>query len=133
MARPRKPSNVLALHGAFKKDPARARAREAEPVPVVELGPAPETFNALEKSAYDELVRKSHPGVMCDSDSVVVQMGAVLLAKLRADTQAFTAAEFGRLQSVLASLGMTPADRSRVQVRKDAPKADPLDEFARAG
>jgi hypothetical protein len=71
--------------------------------------------------------------VLCESDGVVVEVGAVLLASLRADTRAFTPPQFGRLMAVLGALGMTPADRSKVKViHRDKAGADPLDEFSAA-
>lgn len=129
MARPRKPTNVLELKGAFKKDPRRAAAREDEPQPVTPIGPAPEHFDEVQAACYDELVRRAHAGVLCDSDAITVEVGAVLLARLRTKTDEFTAGEFGRIQAILGALGMTPADRSKVAAIKQGEKANPYAEF----
>ena len=129
MARPRKPSNVLELTGAFRKNPARAAEREGEPPAQVPIGPAPKHFSPEQVDAYDELVRRAHAGVLCDSDGVAVEVGAVLLARLRKAPDDFTAGEFGRLQAILGTLGMTPADRSKVSAIKPREKQDPYAEF----
>ena len=133
MARPRKPTSVLQLRGSFKHNPDRGRARENEPQPTAEISAAPAHFDETQAACYDELVRRAHAGVLCDSDGVAVEVGAVLLARLRTKTDEFTVGEFGRLQAVLGALGMTPADRSKVSALKpkdDGP--DPLAEFFRA-
>jgi hypothetical protein len=129
MGRPRKPTNVLELTGAFRKNPARAAERDDEPAADVPIGPAPPHFDALQVEAYDELVRRAHRGVLCDSDGVAVEVGAVLLARLRKAPDDFTAGEFGRLQAILGTLGMTPADRSKVSAIKPREKANPYSEF----
>lgn len=41
MARPRKPTNLLAINGAYSKNPARAKEREGEPEPSGGLGEPP--------------------------------------------------------------------------------------------
>lgn len=133
MARPRKPTNVLELTGAFKANPSRGRERENEPSPEEPISDAPAHFDAGQAEAYRELVRKAHRGVLCDADSVVVEAGAVLLARMRKAPDEFTAGEFGRLEAILGKLGMTPADRSKVSAPKKAPHGDPLDEFQAAG
>lgn len=52
MAPPRKPSNVLALKGSFKKNPARGADRVNEPEPVGEIGEAPPYLDENEKSCW---------------------------------------------------------------------------------
>jgi hypothetical protein len=118
MARPRKPTNILELKGAFKKDPQRFAARENEPVPVSGLGDAPGYMTFEQKECFQEIRSKAHPGTMSDADSVAVEIAACLLAEFRADPQEFTAAKLGRLQAFLGQFGMTPADRSKVAAPK---------------
>lgn len=121
MPRPRKPTAVLQLTGAFRKDPQRAAARADEPMPEGDAGPAPAYFDEHQRAAYAELIRMAHTGVLCSSDSVAVEIGAVLLARLRTNPNGFKPGEFSRLQAILAALGMTPADRSRVSALKPKP------------
>lgn len=115
MARPRTPTNVLELRGSNKKHPERARERVNEPEATTEISGPPAYLDDAQREAYVELVAKSHAGVLCGSDSVIVESAAILLARMRTKTDEFTAGEFARLQAVLGSLGMTPADRSKVK------------------
>lgn len=56
MARPRTPTNVLKLRGAFKKDPARGREREDEPIVTEPLGEPPEDWNDWQLKAWANIV-----------------------------------------------------------------------------
>ena len=49
--RPPKPTNLLELTGAFKRNPQRARARAGEPMPASGLGPPPPHF-MIEEPAF---------------------------------------------------------------------------------
>lgn len=66
MARPRKPSNILELNGAFKRNPARGKARENEPVPNGEIGDPPNHLPANVAECWREIVGFAHPGVLCN-------------------------------------------------------------------
>jgi hypothetical protein len=128
--RPRTPTEILALRGAFKRHPERKRQRTGEPVPATPIGPAPAYFDAAQSAAYADLVRQAAAGILCDADGVAVEAAAVLLARMRAHGDAFTAGEFGRLQALLAAFGMSPADRSKVAPRPPPQRGpDPWSEF----
>lgn len=133
MGRPRTPSNVLALRGAFKNHPERKAERAAEPQVVDEIGDPPDWFTSEEFMCWHEIVAIAHPGTLSHGDRLIVEHGAQLLAMLRASRWQVHPTMLIRWESFLSKLGLTPADRSRVQVRKAAPDADPLDEFAPAG
>lgn len=126
MGRPRTPTNVLDARGAFARHPERKRARAAEPEPASELGEPPEHFTAEQSACWREFARLAHRDVMADADRIAVEMAAVLLADFRADPSGFSSAKYQRLQSLLATFGMTPADRSRVGATKQQPKANPF-------
>lgn len=130
MGRPRTPSNVLALRGAHKKHPERARERANEPEASGDIGPAPESLSPEAKACWDEIVRVAHAGTLSSGDRLVVEYGAQLLATLRAAKWDVPSALLARWEGFLSKLGMTPADRSRVSVGKPKEEADPLDEFA---
>jgi hypothetical protein len=74
----------------------------------------------------------AHRGTLSRNDRLIVEHGAQLLAELRRENWKVNPALMIRWEGVLAKLGMTPADRSRVSVRKQAADANPLDEFAQA-
>ena len=114
MGRPRKPSNVHRLSGAFAKNPKRGRARANEPVPNPELGAPPAYFDDAQKACWAEFADIMPPGVIAKSDRIIVEMAARLLAQYRS-ADGLQAMAMRQLMSVLASLGLTPADRSKVQ------------------
>lgn len=114
MAAPRKPTNVLALKGAFRKDPARGRARANEPAPDGELGPAPEHLTEVERACWVEVVSLCHANTLCRADRLIVEHCARLLAMLRgAESYDDTRLQI-RFEASLGKLGLSPADRSRV-------------------
>lgn len=132
MARPRKPTNVLQLTGAFKKDPQRAAARVDEPDPEGDIGDPPAHLTEIERGCWVELVGLCHEGVLCAADRPFMEYGARVWAQLRSDL--FIDPKLGiRFETVCARLGMTPADRSKVQARKKDAEKDPYSEFGAAG
>jgi len=119
--RPRKPTAVQELKGADRK-PSRwlRQGRDKEPQP---LGPLtfepPVHLTELQKEAYQHLVENAHPKVLCQADSAIVEMGAVLLARFRSELDEFPMSKFKPLISILDRLGMTPSARSKVQAMPD--------------
>ena len=129
MARPRKPSNVLELNGSFKNHPERARERENEPVPEAPLGGPPDYLSELELVCWNEIVRLCHPGTVFENDRMVIEHTARAWAGLRASKEYTNTALMIRLEAGLTKLGLTPADRSRVQVLKRDPNANSFAKF----
>lgn len=135
MARPRLPTNVLDARGSFRKHPERAADRKSEPLPAEddEIGEPPDWFGPEQFICWHEIVTLAHEGTLSSADRLIIEHGAQLLAMLRAEQWRVHPTIMIRWEAVLAKLGMTPSDRSKVSVRKAAPDADPLDEFAAAG
>jgi len=133
MARPRKPSNVLELNGAFKRNPDRGRARADEPAPTDAIGDPPDWLSPEVNACWREIVALAHPGTLSQADRLIIEHGAQLLATLRGEQWQVHPTLMVRWESFLGKLGLTPADRSKVSVAKPKPDADPLDEFAAAG
>ena len=126
MARPRTATNVLALKGAFKKDPARGRERENEPEPNAGIGPAPDSLAEDERAAWDQLVERCPRGVLGDCDANHMEVAAKLMAYTRrVPVEEWQAAYIARLDAMLGKMGMNPADRSKVKADK-APKKNPF-------
>ena len=121
MARPRKPTNVLEMSGAFKKDPQRKRqdAETAGP-----LGNAPAHINGAVLNAWNEIVKSAPREVLTGSDALAIEVAANLLAQFRENPVEFPAAKLVRLEALLGKFGMTPADRAKVGGKKDAPKGN---------
>jgi hypothetical protein len=135
--RPRKPTKLHVLQGTRPGATTRDRAAEPECAPLgeppahwtaaVEAGSESEEKAARIKVAiWHEIVAALPPGVITEADRFTVEIAVELLVRLRLGLT--SAAEIGNLQRALASLGMTPADRSKVGVKGgDAPKASGWD------
>lgn len=128
MARPRKPTNVLELKGAFKHDPSRGRERENEPAPKAGIGPPPPHLAADEQKVWDEIVGLAPVGVFGDCDRMHVEVTARLMALLRrVGIEAIDPAKLNRLDAMLGKLGMNPSDRSKVKVIGGGKSRNPFD------
>lgn len=114
MARPRKPTAVLELKGAFNKDPQRQR--DAEPVPTDGIGDPPDHFDVVKVKAWEEVVSIAPPGVLFNSDRLALEMFVCLLVEFRGNPNGFHQAKLGRLESLCGKFGMTPSDRSKIIV-----------------
>lgn len=131
--RPKTPTNVLELRGAYKKHPERKPKDGTEPELKDGVGEPPEYLAADEKALWHEIVSLACDGVLGDSDRLAVEIAATLMAEFRRggrDEQGrplFTDARLSRLQAILGQLGMTPADRAKVKVPK---KGAPANAFA---
>lgn len=144
MARPRKPTAILELVGAFKHDPSRRR--DNEPVSDGEVGSAPDRLSDKQVEAWDYLVASCAAGVLTQMDRAYLELTAIMLARVwmwngwcgqdsavREDNETIFAPDLGTLikdtGAMLGKLGMNPSERSRVVVaKKDKPNP-----FARYG
>ncbi|HWR36382.1 MAG TPA: hypothetical protein VN622_10985 [Clostridia bacterium] len=113
MARPRKPTAQLERSGAFKHDPQRARERENEPVPSGPLGDPPENLKELQVEIWNELSGQAAEGVLTVCDRMYLEITCGLMARHRAG-ELLKAAEYNLIISCLGKMGMTPADRSKI-------------------
>lgn len=132
--RPRKPTNLLQLTGAFKKNPARGRSREYEPKPEGELGGPPECWDAETSEGerliaiWEELVANVPEGVLTSADRFHVELTCRLMRRVRSGFG--KTSDFGQLNVLLGKMGLNPSDRSRVAT-VEAEKPGALDVFAR--
>jgi len=126
MGRTREPTKVHELKGSYKKNPQRKP--QGEPEPKEGIGPAPEHLDEYEKQVWDELVDSVCPGVLGDSDRIAVERAVKLLVLSRRDPENFKPSHEGQLRGYLASFGMTPSDRAKVQV-SDGGNKNPFEGF----
>jgi hypothetical protein len=89
------------------------------------LGPPPKRLDAELKAIWFEIVEMVPDGVLAKSDRLAIEITCRLVRKVFHDS--INGAELSTLNSLLARLGMTPADRSRINVPKAAQNQD---EFA---
>lgn len=126
MARTRKPTALLELNGTIAQRPARYAKQHRENEPVVEdgIGNPPKTLSTEAKKVWSEL-RKTVPWLTI-ADRVVFEAVCKLTVKLRSDT--YKCQDLSILSNLLGRLGMTPADRSKVQAppKKNKNTDDPF-------
>lgn len=126
MARPRKPTAVLELTGAFKKNPQRKRIHE--PQPSGSVGEPPVDFDDYLKALWRDLVRMVPAGVLTISDRWLVELACRTMRDVKKG-QAL-ASERNLLLSCLSRMGLTPADRSRIAIPKEREELDELAQLA---
>jgi hypothetical protein len=108
----RKLSNVLDLSGAFKHNPAR---RRVDPPTHKPIGRPPKLGPITFEQAWKYIVKCAPRNILADDrDRLWIEVAAHLLVQFRADPAAMHPAKLSRLTAMLASLGMSPADASRV-------------------
>ena len=124
--RPRKPTAVHDITGAFKKNPQRKKERSGEPVPVdgIDKVPPPH-FNQFQSAVYLEILEQIPPRVATVSDKIIVEITAVLLAEFRFMGK-LKSADLSLLIKNLSQLGMTPADRSKINLPGAPKKENPF-------
>lgn len=112
MPKPRTPSAVLEARGAFAHNPDRKR----EDFQSGEFDKsAPEYFSPGQVAVWNEIVCLLPPSVLQATDRLAVELTARLVARFRSQGDAdVSMAQVAQIRTALASLGMTPADRSRV-------------------
>lgn len=112
MARPRTASNILQLNGSFAHNPSRRRAD-----PVSEpLGSAPTRGgNWTFKKAWTYIVSTAPVGTLQKRDRVYLELAAELFVVFKTEGAAkMNPARLARLEMMLAKLGLSPSDASRV-------------------
>ena len=112
MARPRKPTGILDITGAFKNHPNRRRPRE--PQPRGDVGKPPDRLNEAQRARWAELVDLCAPGVLTEQDRPAVE----LFCRLWQDSidGRLKGSELAQFRMLMCRLGLTPSDRSNVKV-----------------
>ena len=117
MSRPRKPTRVLKLNGAFERNPKRGKERENEPDLPLGVCACPGYFDASQRECWDELATKGAAWLTL-ADSPLLESAAKLMASDRRnelDTQAGK-----RYDKLLADLGFGPIARTKIKVPRRA-------------
>jgi len=120
MARPRKPTKILDLSGAYRKNPQRERHNE--PQPAEEIGAPPATLGEIECGIWSEIVGNCAPGVLTCQDRNSLELVCIGLGEIRRGEA--SASDRDRVFRQLGKFGMTPSERSNVcVVGKNNPNA----------
>ncbi len=121
--RPRTPTKVLKMRGAFDKHPERARARAGEPEVREPLGDPPQTFD--ESHAARWLDCRAWWPWLSIADRVQIELIVRLWVKLSGgDTKAAAP-----LNAALAKVGANPSDRSRINAGGPTDRRDPAEAY----
>jgi hypothetical protein len=126
VSRPRKPTQVLKLSGAFKRNPKREKEREGEPEVVEPLGEPPEQLNEAQSARWHEMA--GWCSWLTVADRPMVEVVAKLWQAVRDGTA--SSPDLKTLVACLSHLGMTPVDRSKVKVPGKKPKPNKFGELA---
>lgn len=131
MARPRTPSNILELHGAFRKDPQRRR-KDAEGSAPFEIDPPTHLAKSV-VPAWHYIVARLPKIALANCDEVAVECAATCLAGMWAlGEMAALHPNFGKLSAELrqwlGQLGMTPQARTKIAAVAEKPAGNPFAE-----
>ena len=125
MPRQRTPIAQAINSGAVEKNPKRFAERLKEPKGK-RLGPPPAYLSPLQRNLWASIIARVPEGVLTSGDCFIVEIAVLLLEKLRSGE--IKTVEIGHLRAALGSMGLTPADRSRVNGQNEpTPEDDALD------
>ena len=117
MSRPRTATAILEARGAFKTNPERKREHEPKPAATMPDKP-PERLTKDQKAAWRQIVEITPPGILANSDQLIVEIAACLLAEFRTNPNEMVTARITRLTCELGKLGLSPSDRAGLEVHK---------------
>ena len=121
--RPRIPTKVLQMRGAFDKHPERLRARAGEPEVREPLGDPPPTFD--ESHAARWLNCRDWWPWLTIADRVQIELIVRLWVKLSGGEEKVAAP----LNAALAKVGANPSDRSRINAGGKPGSPDPAEAY----
>ncbi len=121
--RPRLPHAVAEATGAIIKNPANFRDRKPPKVPP--LGKPPATLTPEQADIWREIA--ADVPWLCRSDRLVLESASRLVSRMRTDPD-FPMSGYSELRGLLARMGATPTDRTRITAQDDD-EPDPADKF----
>jgi hypothetical protein len=124
MPRQRLTAEQAEFTGAAAHNPKRFADRANAPKPEGPIGDPPNYFEEKERDLWGEVVDLVPAGVLTSADRLLVEVTVGLLLKLR--ERYIKPVEIGHLRACLGSMGLTPADRTRVTGSNEQ-EEDPLD------
>ncbi len=119
--KPRTPTTLLAMRGAFRTHPERKAQRKNEPIDIPGIGEPLAYFTADQREAWGWILSRCPEGVLRRSDEIAVEMAARLLAAMRAGT--IDRPGLKQLDTLIGKFGMNPSERSKVSAAKN-PRAN---------
>lgn len=136
MGRPRKPKQIHEMSGAFEKHPERRKQYEGEPPQRGEIGEPPACFQRAEsaesmahQALWYELIAEFGTEVL-HSARFRSWLEEACRLKLRSRRGTITAGERTALHNLLAKMGGSPADSSKVNILPQAVAHEAKNPFA---
>jgi phage terminase small subunit len=115
MARPRIPTAVLELRGAFKNHPSRLKDRKYEPIVMTPLPEPPKYLTKAARAAWHEM--ESFGFWLTSADQFLVAIAATLIARYRIDE--LKSADTSLLIRLLNMIGFSPKSRGALNLPTD--------------
>jgi hypothetical protein len=112
MVRPRTPTAVLELRGAFKNHPSRLKDRKFEPRVSTVIPDAPKYLTAATTLAWLEM--KSRVYGLTSADRFLVEIAAKQMARYRADE--LKSGDVSLLIGLLGKIGFSPGERGKMNL-----------------
>jgi hypothetical protein len=112
MPRPRTPTAVLALRGAFKRNPNRLAERKYEPIVTTPLPEPPNRLRRPVKGMWRQM--QSHGHWLTSADKYLVEIAAALMARYRSDE--LKSADASLLIGLLGKIGFSPKERGSMNL-----------------
>jgi hypothetical protein len=112
MARPRLPTSVLKLRGAFRINPGRYEDRKHEPIVNTPLPNPPAGLPKPVKSAWLEMQSRGY--WLTSADRFLVQIAASYMARYQSDE--LMSGDVSLLIRVLGMIGFSPQERGRMNL-----------------
>lgn len=124
MARPKTPTNILEMRGAFKKNPQRRR--KEEPKSALPLGNPPIRLSADVKKIWREIAKQCAPGVLTFADRQAMELVSIAIGRVRNLYDKYDAdgkpeismTDIRTAMALLGKFGMNPSDRAGLGVVK---------------
>jgi len=117
MPRPRTATEILRAKGAFRHDPQRERPAEPKPANELRANP-PDYMTASQAAAWRRIVSIAPPGVLMNSDEVMVELAACLLDEFMQAPAEMPTPRIARLERQLGKLGLSPSDRAGLVIQQ---------------
>lgn len=116
MPTPRKSLSQLAVSGTLGKNLGRYQSRiAAQPNFIRPVGKAPPHLTPGERAVWAELVRAAPPGLLQRSDRLVLEVLSKLVVRMRTSSDP-KSSELNSLVNVLTKMGLTPVDRTKLNL-----------------
>lgn len=113
MTKQRKSARVLALQGAYKKNPQRENKAEPEVQGLTDAD-IPEKLSDDERAIFKLLMSYMPEGVYTVAEIPILTLTSRLQAQCDNDWDNFPASKIGHLTRCLSLLGMSPGDRTKL-------------------